>query len=144
MEDPGVLSEGSGLLLLQTQVFCSLSLISLLWNDFKYPDLMYYKRMRIPGVNAHGVRSTQRRFPNKTWSLNSEPGRNEERVMLPPGGTRDHVQRRGSRGLSDPIRLEGFGRCLTPTPGPLLNAYPTPQGQRLLRGDSRRGTSQFP
>lgn len=36
--------------------FCLSSLTSLLGNDFKYPDVTYYKRKRISWVNAHGGR----------------------------------------------------------------------------------------
>lgn len=61
VEDLGVLSEErSGLPLLPIRAFCLLSLTPLLGNDFKYPDLINYKRKRIPWVNAHGGRSTLR------------------------------------------------------------------------------------
>lgn len=79
--------------------------------------------------------------PNKTTRLNSEPGRSES-ATLPPGGTRDHVQCLGPRGLADPGAVEALGRCLTLTRGRTLITHPSPQAQFLITGHSRSG--QFP
>lgn len=59
----------------------------------------------------------------KTRCLSSEPGPSGEGPTLPPGGTRDHVQCAGLRGLADAgCGVQGLGRCpdtcTRPTPGP--------------------------
>lgn len=52
---------------------------------------------------------------SKNQSPNSEPGLSEKIAVLPPGGTRDHVQCEGPNGLAGLEGWKDLGRCLTPT-----------------------------
>lgn len=68
---------------------------------------------------------------NKTRSLNSQPGHSES-AALPPGGTRDHVQCLGPRGLAGSrARGPGGGTIAEvsdtyTTQGPPLITHPSP------------------
>lgn len=90
-----------GLLPLQVRAICSLSLTPLRGNDFKYPDLTYYKGKRIPWANAQGrekyAAQLRARAPRRKRGA----------------ATRGHQRSRPAlgRGRARPRRPQGSGRC---------------------------------
>lgn len=88
---------------------------------------------------------------SKNESPNSEPGLSEEIAVLPPGGTRDHVQCEGPNGLAGLEGWKDLGRCLTPTytrrtpDHPPLTTRPNFSAQVILSlGSSLIVTSEKP
>lgn len=88
---------------------------------------------------------------DKTRSPNSEPGLREEIAVLPPGGTRDHIQCEGPNRLAGLEGWKDLGRCLTPTytrltpEHPLLTTRPNFSAQVILSlGSSLTVTGEKP